>query len=114
MSSPRICWNLGGVNEKAEMEYSTRISGQVVKWREKIISHQSLAWESKFPSVHNWGGLGRKGVGEETLVDMPVVTLQLVNSCSWLNGSTRYFMKLMATWKALVPRTFLKEKRETT
>lgn len=87
MSSPRVCWNLCGVNEKAEMEYGTRISGQVVKWREKIISHQSLAWESKFPLAHNCGGLGRKGVGKESLVDMLVVTLEPVNLCSCLNGS---------------------------
>lgn len=60
-----MCWNLGGVDGKAEIEYGTRISSQVVKWREKMISHQSLTWESKFPLVCNCGGLGRKGVGEE-------------------------------------------------
>lgn len=87
MSSPRMCWHLSEVNEKVDMEYGTRISSRVVKWREKIISHQSLPWESKFPLVHSCGGLGRRGVHEESLVDMPVVTLQLANSCSQLNGS---------------------------
>jgi len=82
MCSLRMCWNLGGVNEKVEMEYGTRISGEVVKWREKIISRQSLAWESKFHLVQNCGGLGRKEVGEQSLVDVPVVPLQLVNLCS--------------------------------
>lgn len=43
MSSLRMCCSLGGVNAKVEMEYGTRVSGQVVKWREKIISYQSLA-----------------------------------------------------------------------
>lgn len=93
------------------MEYGMRISDQVVKWREKIIFRQSLAWESKFPLVHNCGELGRKGVGEESLVDLPVVTMQLVNLYSWLNGLVSFFIKLMVAWKALVLRTFLKEKR---
>lgn len=93
------------------MEYGTRISGQVVKWREKIIFLQSLAWESKFPLGHNCGELGRKGVGEESLVDLPVVTMQLVNLYSWLNGLVSFFIKLMVVGNALVLRTFLKEKR---
>lgn len=97
---------------KAGMEYGTRISGRMVKWRVKIISHQSLAWKPKFPSVYNHGEPGRKEVREESLVDVPVVTLQLVNSHSWLKGLVSYFIKLMVPWKASVLKTFLKEERD--
>lgn len=96
------------------MEHGPRISCQVMKSREKIISHQSLAYESKFPLVHNCAALGRKGAGKGSLVDVPVVTLLVLNSCSCLNGLVSCFIQLLVTWKVLILRTVLKEKRETT